>query len=104
MYFKGCENATKHSTRKEDDLYRSNYERIFGKKDVEFVGKQTYDDVTGEWVDHKEYKKTHPNKIPAFLIGGKRETNITLTKPNGDWRKGELTAYKSEKVLKMAYH
>lgn len=67
-------------------------------------GKGVFDDKTGTWIDSKEYKADNPVKSKPFLIGGKRETNVTLVKPNGSVKKGNFTGYKKDKVLKMEYH
>lgn len=104
MYIKGCDNAKIHSTKEENDAYRRNYEHIFGKKDIDFNGKQTYDESTGRWVDSSEYKKEHPDKKKGFLIGSKRDMKVTLIKPNGSHKDGTFTHYNREKVLKMEYH
>ena len=67
-------------------------------------GKGIYDDATGKWVDSKEYKKENPQPRKAFLIGTKRDTKITLKRPNGRIKDGTFTGYIKEPVLKMEYH
>ena len=103
MHIKGCENSTKWNTREEEEAYREGYERIFGKKEVQNVGGQTYDEDTGRWVSNEDYLRTHPikrGKRPVF-----RQKYFTrVTKPNGDWTKGQMTGYIKEDLPMTRYY
>lgn len=102
MRFKGSDNPGRFESTEEHRAYAEGWERIFGKKEREpVVGKQYYVDGRG-WVSEEEYKAERPQES-NILIAVDRPCQITITKPDGDWRKGEMTGFKKERVMKKMF-